>query len=174
MHRNVDLKIRALLLIILEVLLLSILGFNIMYDFSKLHSTVYYDILSYVSVQFIPILLLVVFFNIIIAVFNIDGGRLRLTCVLLTPFIYVMEVLVNYPNIWARDVYLHGQIWELDTYGELYSIHYLYPKEYPSFFLMLYGIYKILGAHGGVRYMALESLVLRSVLLGGLPGVSRG
>jgi len=36
MHRNVDLKIRVPLLIILEVLLLSILGFNIMYDFSKL------------------------------------------------------------------------------------------------------------------------------------------
>jgi uncharacterized membrane protein len=56
-----------------------------------------------------------------------------------------MEVVVNYPNIWAREVYLHGQIWELDIYGELYSIHYLYPKEYPGFFLMLYGIYKILG-----------------------------
>jgi hypothetical protein len=27
---------------------------------------------------------------------------------LLIPFIYVMEVWVNYPNIWARDVYLHG------------------------------------------------------------------
>jgi len=145
MHRNIVSGIRVPLLIILNLLLFSILGFNIVYDFSKLHSTVYYDILSYVPVLFIPILLLVVFFNIIIAVFNIDGGRLRLTWVLLIPFIYVMEVLVNYPNIWARDVYLHGQIWELDTYGELYSIHYLYPKEHPGFFLMLYKIYKILG-----------------------------
>ncbi len=145
MHRNIDLKTRVLLLIILDVLLLSILGFNIMYDFSKLHSAVYYDILSYVSVLAIPMLLLVVFFNIIIVVFNIDEGKLKLTWVLLIPFIYVIEVLVNYPNIWARDVYLHGQIWELDIYGELYSIHYLYPKEYPGFFLMLYGIYKISG-----------------------------
>jgi len=144
MHRNIVSGIRVPLLIILNLLLFSIVGFNIVYDFSKLHSTVYYDILSYVPVLFIPILLLVVFFNIIIAVFNIDGGRLRLTWVLLIPFIYVMEVLVNYPNIWARDVYLHGQIWELDTYGELYSIHYLYPKEHPGFFLMLYKIYKIL------------------------------
>jgi len=145
MHRNIVSGIRVPLLIILNLLLFSILGFNIVYDFSKLHSTVYYDILSYVPVLFIPILLLVVFFNIIIAVFNIDGGKLRLTWVLLIPFIYVMEVLVNYPNIWARDVYLHGQIWELDTYGELYSIHYLYPKEHPGFFLILYKIYKILG-----------------------------
>jgi hypothetical protein len=90
-------------------------------------------------------LLLVASFNIVIAVFNTDEGKLTLTWVLIIPFIYVMEVLVNYPNIWARDVYLHGQIWELDIYGELYSIHYLYPKEYPGFFLMLYGIYKILG-----------------------------
>jgi hypothetical protein len=145
MHRNVDSKIRVSLLIILDVLLLSILGFNIMYDFSKLHSTVYYDFLSYVSVLAIPMLLLVAFFNIIIVVFSIDKGKLALTWVLLIPFIYVMEVLVNYPSIWARDVYLHGQIWELDVYGELYLIHYLYPKEYPGFFLMLYGIYKILG-----------------------------
>jgi len=141
MHRNIDLKIRVPLLIILEVLLLSILGFNIMYDFSKLHSTVYYDILSYVSVLAIPMLLLVAFFNIIVVVYNIDEEKLTLTWVLLIPFIYVTEVLVNYPNIWARDVYLHGQIWELDIYGELYSIHYLNPKEYPGFFLMLYGIY---------------------------------
>jgi hypothetical protein len=56
-----------------------------------------------------------------------------------------MEVLVNYPNTWARDVYLHGQIWELDVYGKLYSIHYPYPKEYPGFFLMLYEIYNVLG-----------------------------
>jgi len=145
MHRNVDLKIRVSLLIILGVLLLSILGFNIVYDFSKLHSTLYYDFLSYMSFLAIPMLLLVAFFNTIIAVFNIDEGKLTLTWVLLIPFIYVMEVLVNYPNIWARDVYLHGQIWELDIYGELYSVHYLYPKEYPGFFLMLYGIYKILG-----------------------------
>jgi hypothetical protein len=138
-------NIRVALLITLDVLLLSILGFNIMYDFSKLHSIVYYDILSYASVLAIPILILVVFFNITIAVFNVDEGRLTLTWVLLIPFIYVMEVLVNYPNIWARDVYLHGQIWELDIYGELYSIHYLYPKEYPGFFLMLYEIYNVLG-----------------------------
>jgi len=109
MHRNVVSRIRVPLLIILDVLLLSILGFNILYDFSKLHSNVYYDILSYVPVLFIPILLLVVFFNIIIAVFDIDEGKLRLTWVLLIPFIYVVEVLVNYPNIRARDVYLHGQ-----------------------------------------------------------------
>jgi hypothetical protein len=138
-------KIRVPLLIILDVLLLSILGFNIMYDFSKLHSIVYYDILSYVSVLAIPMLILVVFFNITIAVLNVDEGRLTLTWVLLIPFIYVMEVLVNYPNIWARDVYLHGQIWELDVYGKLCSIHYLYPKEYPGFFLMLYEIYNVLG-----------------------------
>jgi hypothetical protein len=138
-------RIRVPLLIIVDVLLLSILGFNIMYDFSKLHSTVYYDILSYVSVLAIPMLLLVVFFNITIAVLNVDEGRLTLTWVLLIPFIYVMEALVNYPNTWARDVYLHGQIWELDVYGELYSIHYLYPKEYPGFFLMLYEIYNVLG-----------------------------
>jgi len=137
-------RIRVPLLIILDVLLLSILGFNIVYDFSKLHSTIYYDILSYVPVLAILMLLLVAFFNITITVFNIDEGKLTLTWVLLIPFIYVMEVLVNYPNIWARDVYLHGQIWELDIYGELSSIHYLYPKEYPSFFLMLYEIYKIL------------------------------
>jgi len=145
MHRNIVLRIRVPLLIILDVLLLSILGFNFVYDFSKLHSTIYYDILSYVPVLAIPMLLLVAFFNVVIAVFNIDEGKLRLTWVLLIPFIYVVEVLVNYPNIWARDVYLHGQIWELDIYGELYSIHYLYPKEYPGFFLMLYEIYKILG-----------------------------
>jgi hypothetical protein len=138
-------RIRVPLLIIVDVLLLSILGFNIVYDFSKLHSTVYYDILSYVSVLAIPMLLLVVFFNITIAVLNVDEGRLTLTWVLLIPFIYVMEALVNYPNIWARDVYLHGQIWELDVYGELCSIHYLYPKEYPGFFLMLYEIYNVLG-----------------------------
>jgi len=98
-----------------------------------------------VSVLAIPMLLLVAFFNIIIVVYNIDEEKLTLTWVLLIPFIYVLEVLVNYPNIRARDVYLHGQIWELDIYGELYSIHYLYPKEYPGFFLMLYEIYKILG-----------------------------
>ena len=138
-------RIRVPLLIILDVLLLSILGFNIVYDFSKLHSTVYYDFLSYVSVLAIPMLLLVVFFNITIAVLNVDEGRLTLTWVLLIPFIYVMEALVNYPNIWARDVYLHGQIWELDVYGELNSIHYPYPKEYPGFFLMLYEIYNVLG-----------------------------
>jgi hypothetical protein len=90
-------------------------------------------------------LLLVVSYNIIVAIFNIDGGKLTLTWLLIIFFIYVMEVLVNYPNIWARDVYLHGQIWELDLYGKLYSIHYLYPKEYPGFFLMLYAIYKVLG-----------------------------
>jgi hypothetical protein len=90
-------------------------------------------------------LLLVVSYNIIVAIFNIDGGKLTLTWLLIIPFIYVMEVLVNYPNIWARDVYLHGQIWELDLYGKLDSIHYLYPKEYPGFFLMLYAIYKVLG-----------------------------
>jgi hypothetical protein len=98
-HRNVDLKIRVPLLIILDVLLLSILGFNIMYDFSRLHSTIYYDILSYVSVLAIPMLLLVAFFNIIIVVFNIDKGKLTLSWVLLIPFIYVMGMLVNYPNI---------------------------------------------------------------------------
>ena len=145
MHRNIVSRIRVPLLIILDVLLLSILCFNFVYDFSKLHSTIYYDILSYVPVLAIPMLLLVAFFNVVIAVFNIDEGKLRLTWVLLIPFIYVVEVLVNYPNIRARDVYLHGQIWELDIYGELYSIHYLYPKEYPGFFLMLYEIYKILG-----------------------------
>jgi hypothetical protein len=145
MHRNIVPKIRVPLLVILDVLLLSVLGFNIIYDFSKLHSTLYYDILSYVSVLVIPMLLLVVFFNITIAVYNINEGKLTLTWVLLIPFIYVMEVLVNYPNIRARDVYLHGQIWELDIYGRLYSIHYLYAKEYPGFFLMLYEIYKILG-----------------------------
>jgi hypothetical protein len=90
-------------------------------------------------------LLLVVSYNIIVAIFNIDGGKLTLTWLLIIPFIYVMEVLVNYPNIWARDVYLHGQMWELDLYGKLYSIHYLYPKEYPGFFLMLYAVYKVLG-----------------------------
>jgi len=138
-------RMRVPLLIILDVLLLSILGLNIVYDFSKLHSTIYYDILSYVSVLVIPMLILVVFFNITIAVLNVDEGRLTLTWVLLIPFIYVMEVLVNYPNIWARDVYLHGQIRELDIYGELYLIRYSYPKEYPGFFLMLYEIYNVLG-----------------------------
>jgi len=54
-------------------------------------------------------------------------------------------VLINYPNIWARDVYLHGQIWELELYGYLDSIRYAYPKEYPGFFITLYGIYKVLG-----------------------------
>ena len=138
-------RIRVPLLIILDVLLLSILGLNIVYDFSKLHSTIYYDISFYVSVLAIPILILVVFFNITIAVLNVDEGRLTLIWVLLIPFIYVMEVLVNYPNTWARDVYLHGQIWELNIYGKLYSIHYLYPKEYPGFFLTLYEIYNVLG-----------------------------
>jgi len=128
----------APLLTILDVLLLSILGFNIVYDFPKSHSTVYHDILSYVSVLVIPMLTLVVFSNITIAVLNVDEGRPTLTWVLLIPFIHVMEVLVNHPNTWACDVYLHGQIWKLDVYGELYSIHYLYPKEYLGFFLELY------------------------------------
>ena len=138
-------KIRVPLLIILDVLLLSILGFNIVYDFSKLHNIVHYDILSYVSVLAILMLVLVVSFNVTIAVLNVDEGRLTLTWVLLLSFIYVVEVLVNYPNMWARDVYLHGQIWELDIYGVLYSIHYSYPKEYPGFFLVLYEIYNVLG-----------------------------
>jgi hypothetical protein len=137
--------IRISLLIILDVLLFFILGLNLIYDFSKLHSVVYYDVLSYLPHLAILMLLLVVSYNIIVAIFNIDGGKLTLTWLLIIPFIYVMEVLVNYPNIWARDVYLHGQIWELDLYGKLYSIHYLYPKEYPGFFLMLYAIYKVLG-----------------------------
>jgi len=137
--------IRISLLTILDVLLFFILGLNLIYDFSKLHSVVYYDVLSYLPHLAILMLLLVVSYNIIVAIFNIDGGKLTLTWLLIIPFIYVMEVLVNYPNIWARDVYLHGQMWELDLYGKLYSIHYLYPKEYPGFFLMLYAVYKVLG-----------------------------
>ena len=130
MRRSIEKAVSRILvplLTTLDVLLLSILGFNFVYDFSKLHSAIYYDILSYASVLAIPLLLLIVFFNITIAVLNVDEGRLTLTWALLIPSIYVLEALVNYPNTWARDVYLHGQIWELDVYGELYSIHYLYP-----------------------------------------------
>jgi len=43
-------------------------------------------------------LLLVAFFNIIIVVYSIDEEKLMFSWVLLIPFIYVMEVLVNYPN----------------------------------------------------------------------------
>ena len=137
--------IRISLLIILDVLLFFILGLNLIYDFSMLHSVVYYDVLSYLPHLAILMLLLVVSYNIIVAIFNVDERRLTLTWLLVIPFIYVIEVLINYPNIWARDVYLHGQIWELDLYGKLYSIRYLYPKEYPGFFLILYAIYKVLG-----------------------------
>jgi hypothetical protein len=70
---------------------------------------------------------------------------MKILGVILIPFIYIFEVWSNYPNIWARDVYLHGQIWELDIHGNLFSIHYLYPKEYPGFFLTFYEIYKVLG-----------------------------
>jgi hypothetical protein len=80
-----------------------------MYDFSKLHCSIYYNILSYVSVLAISMLLLVAFFNIIIVVFNIDKGKLTLTWVLLIPFICVTEVLVNYPSLWARDAICMGK-----------------------------------------------------------------
>jgi hypothetical protein len=138
-------KMRALvfkeeLQILLAILLLFILGINLRYDFSQWHNALYYDVLFHLSQLAIPILISFIFISITMLLLDNHYSRLRLMWILFIPSIYVSEVLVNYPNIWARDVYLHGQVWELDLYGKLYSIHYSYPKEYPGFFLMLYAM----------------------------------
>jgi hypothetical protein len=131
--------------ILLATLLLFILSINLKYDFSQWHNALYYDVLFHLSQLAIPILISFIFISITMLLLDNNYSRLRLMWILFIPSIYVSEVLVNYPNIWARDVYLHGQVWELDAYGHVQSIHYTYPKEYPGFFLALYIIHKVLG-----------------------------
>jgi hypothetical protein len=86
------------------------------------------------------------FFISLLSIVLVHGKRMTsILGIVLIPFIYVFEVWSNYPNILARDVYLHGQVWEVSTFGNVFSIQYQYPKEYPGFFLMIYIIYKTLG-----------------------------
>jgi hypothetical protein len=86
------------------------------------------------------------FFISLLSIVLVYGKRMMsILGMVLIPFIYVFEVWSNYPNILARDVYLHGQVWEVSTCGNIFSIQYQYPKEYPGFFLMIYIIYQTLG-----------------------------
>jgi len=157
---------KIFVLLVLTTFLLLGLSINLKYDFSQLHTSVFYDVLLYLPQTFIPILAIFVAFSITLILTGNFDIRLKFIWVLLIPCIYILEVVANYPNIWARDVYLHGQIWELDLYGNLRSIHYLYPKEYPCFFLTLYEIYKVLGindiriANLFVLYLALIFVLL--------------
>jgi len=64
---------------------------------------------------------------------------------MLAPLPFLIEVVANYPSIWARDVYLHGQIKFLDSVGTLDKLEYSYPKQYPNFFLIWYIVYKVSG-----------------------------
>jgi len=64
---------------------------------------------------------------------------------MLAPLPFLIEVVANYPNIWARDVYLHGQIKFLESVGTLDKLEYSYPKQYPNFFLLWYIVYKVTG-----------------------------
>lgn len=170
MFENVETRTliyKEMLLILLAVLLLSILSLNLRYDFSRLHGTLYYDVLLYLPQPAIPILAIFIFVSVSALLVDSFQSRLRLVWALFIPSIYILEVLVNYPNIWARDVYLHGQIWEIDIYGNLQSIHDLYPKEDPGFFLTLYGVYKILGLNNTIvanLFVLYPALMLTLVL----------
>lgn len=140
---NIPTSTRFTKVLAVTVFLIAILySLSIKYYFTELYDPVFYSFLNYLPSSSIIILIT---FMLAIVLGSIFSDRNRIFYLMLLPSIYVIEVLSNYPNIWARDVYLHGQIWELDISGSINAVSYAYPKEYPGFFLVLYVLYKIGG-----------------------------
>jgi hypothetical protein len=135
---NINSIIYLCLLILSSALLIFL-----RYDLTKFSNGVYYDLFGYMPIY--SIVMLAIFISLLSIVLVYGKRMMSILGMVLIPFIYVFEVWSNYPNILARDVYLHGQVWEVSTFGNIFSIQYQYPKEYPGFFLMIYIIYQTLG-----------------------------
>jgi len=118
------------------------------YDFS-IFNFHYYDIIQSSPYSILAILIwstFITFHLFFMESGTYRNGRFRVVLLsMLAPLPFLIEVATNYPNIWTRDVYLHGQIRFLDDAGTLDKLSYSYPKQYPGFFLLWYTVYKVTG-----------------------------
>jgi len=145
-------SVRAMYHIALTIsltLIFSFIGIIAMkYDFS-IHNFHYYDIIQSSPYSILIALVWGVFVSFHLFYMRNNARCSDIFCMvflsILAPLPFLIEVVANYPSIWARDVYLHGQIRFLDNVGRLDELKYDYPKQYPGFFLLWYIAYKATG-----------------------------